>query len=106
MRDHITADVHAAFVVVDLHIPHAQSLKERRSVVTRAVAALKNTLGASVAEIAGQDAWQRCVLGVAICEPRPAAVTRAVEQITPLIEDDPRVTVLRVDAHIENYTYP
>lgn len=106
MRDHITADVHSAVAVVDLFIPHAASLKERRSVVTRAVATLKNTLGASVAEVAGHELWQRCVLGVAVCEPTPTGVDRSLAQIQPLLEQDVRVTVLRIVVEHASVTYP
>lgn len=106
MRDHIEADVTVGTAMIDLHIPAAQSLKDRRSVVSRAVATLKNELGASVAEVGAQTLWQRAILAVAVCAPSPASVERAIERITDLIERDPRVMVVRVSAAYDTHEYP
>lgn len=106
MRDHMQADVTVGTAMVDLHIPESQSLKDRRSVVSRAVAVLKNNLGASVAEVGGQDLWQRAVLACAVCAPSPAGVDRTIGQITELIERDPRVVVVRVVVAYDTHSYP
>jgi len=106
VRDHIQADVTVGTAMVDLHIPAAQSLKDRRSVVSRAVAALKNELGASVAEVGGQDLWQRAILGVAVCAPSPSSVERTISRIAEMIERDPRVIVVRVMPTYETHSYP
>jgi uncharacterized protein len=56
--------VTVAVLSVELFIPHARSLKEKRMVLRR----LKDRLGAmnvAVAEVAHQDVWQRAGLGIA-----------------------------------------
>jgi uncharacterized protein YlxP (DUF503 family) len=106
VRDHTTAQLHVGFAVVDLHIPSAQSLKDRRSVVSRAVATLKNELGASVAEVGGQTLWQRAILGVSVCAPTPTAVERSLDGIVSLIERDVRMTVLRIVSVYDTLSYP
>ena len=58
-----------AFVVlmrVHLHFPLAGSLKAKRAELNSVKAALRNKLGASVAEVAHQDTWQRSMLAVAM----------------------------------------
>jgi len=59
-----------AFVVllrVHLHFPLAGSLKAKRAELNAIKAALRNKLGATVAEVDHQDTWQRSTLAVALC---------------------------------------
>jgi len=59
-----------------------------------------------VAEVGGQQRWQRAILGVALCAPSPSGVERGIMRITELIERDPRVTVLRVVPTYDTQSYP
>ena len=57
-----------AFVVlmrVHLHFPEVGSLKGKRAELNRVKAHLRDRCGASVAEVAHQDTWQRSTLAVA-----------------------------------------
>lgn len=51
--------------LVELHVHGSRSLKEKRGVVRSISRRLRNRLNVSVAEIGGQDTWQRAVLGIA-----------------------------------------
>ncbi len=58
-----------AFVVlmrVHLHFPEVGSLKGKRSELNRVKAHLRDRCGATVAEVAHQDTWQRSTLAVAL----------------------------------------
>jgi uncharacterized protein YlxP (DUF503 family) len=58
-----------AFVVllrVHLFFPDAGSLKAKRAELNRVKAWLRDRLGAAVAEVDGQDTWQRSVLAVSL----------------------------------------
>lgn len=88
--------VHFGIARVDLHLPGADSLKARRALVRRAQAALVNELGVSVAEVGGQDRWQRAVLGVAVAASTATGVERVLDRIRAVVERDPRVEVLAV----------
>lgn len=55
----------AAYVLlveVRLHVAESQSLKSKRQVVRSVKDALRERLGAAVAEVGGQDTWQRATL--------------------------------------------
>src|SRR5438105_13383622 len=54
-----------AILAVELHFPEAGSLKGKRKYVKSAKAQLANRFGASVAEVAHHDLWQRCGLTAA-----------------------------------------
>ena len=86
--------VHHAVVLLDLHLPGAASRKDRRAHVQRLRRALVDDLGCSVAEVGGQDSWQRVVLGIGIVAGEASGVERVLERIVPLAERDPGVVVI------------
>jgi uncharacterized protein YlxP (DUF503 family) len=50
--------------VVELRVHESQSLKEKRGVVRRIAGRLRHRFNVSVAEVGGQDTWQRAVIGL------------------------------------------
>ena len=52
--------------LIELHIHGSQSLKQKRGVVKSIIRRLRNRYNISVAEVGGQDTWQRAVLGLAV----------------------------------------
>jgi uncharacterized protein len=58
--------VFVAILRVELHFPGAGSLKAKRSDLNSVKAHLRQRHGASVAEVAHHDAWQRSTLAVAV----------------------------------------
>ena len=62
---------YVAILAVELHFPEAGSLKGKRRHLLSAKAQLQNRFGASVAEVAYHDLWQRAALTIA-CVARDA----------------------------------
>ena len=89
--------VHHAAALLRLHLPGADSLKDRRAHLQRVRRSLVDELGCSVAEVGGSDTWRTAVLGVAVAAGDAAGVQRVVERLVPVAERDPGV-VARVDA--------
>lgn len=85
--------VHHAVVRLELHLPGARSRKDRRGHLQRLRRALVDELGCSVAEVGGQETWQRVVLGIAVVSGTATGVDRVLERIVPLAERDPGVVV-------------
>jgi uncharacterized protein YlxP (DUF503 family) len=56
---------YVAILAIELHFPVAGSLKGKRKHVLSAKAQLQNRFGASVAEVAHHELWQRCGLTAA-----------------------------------------
>src|SRR5271169_5381144 len=68
------------------HVPHARSLKEKRSVVRRFRDRVRARFDVSIAEVGAQDLLQRAVFGVSVvsgdakmCDSVLAQVARAAE---------------------------
>ena len=53
-----------ALLTLDIHIPHAQSLKDKRMVVRRVKDRLRTKFNVSVSEVDHQDLWQRAQVSV------------------------------------------
>ena len=84
------ADAYVVLLRVHLHLPASGSLKAKRAELNSLKAALRNKLGASVAEVAHQDSWQRSTLAVALtggsarrCEEAADAVCRLLDARCP-----------------------
>jgi len=68
------------------HVPHARSLKDKRSVVRRFRDRVRSRFDVSIAEVGDQDLLQRAVFGVSVvsgdakvCDSVLADVARAAE---------------------------
>ena len=55
-----------ALLTLDIHIPHAQSLNEKRMVVRSLKDRLRSKFNVSVSEVDHQDLWQRSQVSVVI----------------------------------------
>jgi uncharacterized protein YlxP (DUF503 family) len=78
-----------AFVVlmrVHLHFPDAGSLKGKRAELNRVKAHLRERCGASVAEVAHQDTWQRSTLAVALAAGSPGRCSEAADAVCRLLD--------------------
>ncbi len=51
-------------LTLELHLPYAHSLKEKRMQVQRVKDRLRDKFNVAVAELDHQDVWQRALLGV------------------------------------------
>lgn len=90
-----------ALLSLELFLPVAQSLKDKRFVLRR----LKDRLGAmnvAVAEVAHQELWQRAGLGIvtvassdAVAEQTLAAALAEVERLEPGLVTQSQVDFLR-----------
>jgi uncharacterized protein len=73
-----------AFVVlmrVHLHFPDVASLKGKRAELNRTKAHLRERCGATVAEVAHQDTWQRSTLAVALTAGSPGRCQEGADNV-------------------------
>ena len=73
--------------VVELHVQASQSLKQKRGVVRSVVQRLRNRFNVAVAEIGGQDTWQRAVLGITATGIDRTQVRGVLTRVLVFIED-------------------
>lgn len=88
--------MHAAALRVELRLPAAHSLKEKRGLLKPLVADLRRTFGVSVAEVDHQDLWQRATLGVAVVAPQAGQLERQVYALEKHLERVDGIDFLRM----------
>lgn len=84
---------------VELFIPDSQSLKDKRHVLLSLKDRLRDKFNLSVAEVDGQDLWQKAVLGLACVANETRHVNQVLEQALNVIRAVPAVEIVqsRVD---------
>jgi uncharacterized protein YlxP (DUF503 family) len=88
--------MHAAAVRVELRIPDAHSLKEKRGRVKPMIAELRKRFGVSVAEVDHQELWQRTTLGIAVVAPQAGQLQRLAHSLEKYFEQLDTVLLLRM----------
>ncbi|HYB12490.1 MAG TPA: DUF503 domain-containing protein [Myxococcota bacterium] len=72
--------------IVELHVHGSQSLKEKRGVVRSVVQRVRNRFAVSVAEVGGQDTWQRVQIGMTTVGVDARSVRAALDRAVEFIE--------------------
>lgn len=85
---------------IELFLPASHSLKAKRSVLNSLKTRLSQ-LGISVAEVEGQDLWQRSVLGAAAVSADAAYLDDLPARIESVVRRDPRAELLRVGSQVQ-----
>ncbi len=88
---------------IEVFIPDGHSLKAKRSVIRRIRDRLRSRFHASVAEIEGQDLWQRGVLGAALVGTHATALEAGLAAMRRMIEEDPRCQIIGWDTRVEPF---
>ena len=73
-------------VRIELHLPAAASLKDKRSVVRSLKERIRERVHAAVSEVDHQDLWQRAALGVAVVSGERRQVAEMLQSVRRLVE--------------------
>jgi uncharacterized protein len=80
---------------VELFIPESQSLKDKRQVLLSLKDRLREQFNLSVAEVDGQDLWQKAVLGMACVANEGRYVNHVCDRALNLIRNVPAVEIVQ-----------
>lgn len=72
---------------VEIHIPYAQSLKEKRRVLKKISDNVRNKFPVSVAEIESRDSWQHAVIGVSIVSGDKTVIDSIFQRMSVFIDE-------------------
>jgi hypothetical protein len=73
-------------VRIELHLPGATSLKDKRSIVRGLKDRIRQRVHAAVAEVDYQDLWQRAALGVAVVSGESRQVDELLQSVRNLVD--------------------
>ncbi|MGO8999212.1 MAG: DUF503 domain-containing protein [Polyangiaceae bacterium] len=68
------------------HIPHAQSLKDKRSVVRKFQDRVRARFSVSIAEVEAQDLLQKAIFGVAVVSGEASVCDSVLENVARVAE--------------------
>ncbi|MEO6654103.1 MAG: DUF503 domain-containing protein [Ilumatobacteraceae bacterium] len=91
--------MHVVGFEVEIRIPAAQSLKDRRQVVRSLLDGAQQRFHVSVAEIGGQDTWQRATLGFAVVASEARLAGHIVDEIERFLWARPEIEVVDATTH-------
>ncbi len=86
--------------VVEIHVHESRSLKSKRGVVRSISRRTRNRFNLSVAEVGGQETWQRSVIGLTACGSDRQQVRSILERAIAFIEDLHLAEVVNADVEI------
>jgi len=85
--------------VINISIPDARSLKEKRAVVRSLKDRARQKMNVSVAEVGKHDVWKCAELAFATVSSDTQRVHQQLSAITSFVRSDPRLVLL--DVHTE-----
>lgn len=94
MRDQ---PIFITLLTIELVIPYAQSLKDKRSAVRGLTDRIRSQFNASVAEVEYQDKWQRAVLAVCFVGNNKRHLESDSARIQTLCEEATDVEIVAID---------
>ncbi|MCS6896376.1 MAG: DUF503 domain-containing protein [Nitrospira sp.] len=85
---------------VELYLAESRSLKDKRQVLHSLKDRLRSSFNVSVAEVDGQDLWQKAVLAVACVANESGHVNSVLEQALNVIKAVPVVEIVRTQFEV------
>ncbi len=82
---------------VDVHVPNAQSLKDKRSVIKSLKDQLHNRFHIAVAELEPNEKWQRALLGIAAVGESRGQVERSLRQVVEALRANPLIALIHIE---------
>jgi uncharacterized protein YlxP (DUF503 family) len=82
---------------VELHLPHAHSLKDKRQVVKSLIEAGRRRFGISAAEVGRQDSWQRARLGFAVVASSAAHAESILDEVDRFVWSRNEIEILSAE---------
>lgn len=85
---------------IELDIPGAESLKDKRRVLQSTMTRVRNRFAVSIAEIEAQDQWRTAVLGIAVVSNEGAHARDVIDSVLRHLDGsrmDAEVTAVEID---------
>lgn len=82
---------------VELHIPYAQNLKDKRNVIQSILIKSRNRFNVSIAELDFHDKWQRCLMGIACVDSKTHKAKEIFACLRKIFEENGDIVVVKED---------
>jgi uncharacterized protein len=82
---------------LEIILPEANSLKEKRSVLKSMLEGMRSRFNVSAAEVEHMDLWRRATVGIACVSNSQSFVDQVLNKVVDWVEANPRVNVASVE---------
>lgn len=82
---------------VELHVPHARSLKDKRAVVKRLREQVRSHFNVAVAEVEANETWQRATVGISAVGDERQHVEGLLRQVTEWLRGTGLASLSRIE---------
>lgn len=82
---------------VEVHLPRAQSLKDKRSALKSVRDQLRNRFNVAVAEVEPNELWQRAVLGLASVGEDRSSVEGMMREVLAWLRSSHLIAIVRIE---------
>ena len=86
---------------IELHLPESESLKDKRQIIKSVKDRIRNKFNVSIAEVDGNDLWQRTVLAACVVANDKKFINQVLTQVIEQVKRETSVVLL--DYHLEIY---
>ncbi len=84
---------------MELFLPHAASLKDRRAVVTPVLEGARHRFRVSAAEVGHQNLWQRAAVGFVVLASAEHLATEQIDSVERFVWSFPELEVSSASRH-------
>lgn len=88
-------------LTLELLYPMVHSLKEKRSIIQSFFSKVRKTFNVAIAEIEGQDLWQRSVVGVVTINSSKNEMQRTLDYVVNFVRDLNEIQIINYRIEIE-----
>lgn len=88
--------MHILLIQLDLHIPHAQSLKEKRREIKSLKDKLASRFNASVSEVGKLDSWQHSVMAICMVSSDRSYLDKQYSNVESLVLEYSNLELLAI----------
>ena len=81
----------------EVHVPNAQSLKDKRSVIKSLKDQLRGRFNIAVAEVEPNEKWQRACVGIVTVGDERAYVDGVLAQVVAALRSNPLITLITLE---------
>ena len=88
--------IHVGLCTLELYIPEADSLKDKRSVLKSMLEGMRNKFNVSAAEVEHNDIWRRATVAITCVSNSQSFADQVLNKAVDWVESNPRVNVAGV----------
>jgi uncharacterized protein YlxP (DUF503 family) len=90
---------------LDIFLSEGSSLKNKRQVIRRLIARVREKFNVSISEVGGHDLWQRAQVGICLVGNDKKFINSSLDKVIDYVEAMGLVEVVRSEMEFLNFNY-